>query len=77
MCYWYGLYHVGARVGDAHDAREAPPAQRARPPLVPQLPDAGGAGDAQAAVPALDEDGVGEGVEADHARLAALGRFGV
>ena len=54
---------------DPHDPREALPADRAPAPGAVAVPNARGAGDAEAAVAALDEDRVGWGIEADYARV--------
>ena len=54
---------------DAHDGREAPAAQRAPARLIPQH---GRALDAEPAVAALEQDGVGRPLQADHARIFVI-----
>ena len=60
---------------DAHDGREAPAAQRARLRLIPQH---GRALDAEPAVAALEQDGVGGAIHADDALIVSVcGHVGV
>ncbi len=64
-----GAHRAGFAGDDAHDGREAPAAQRAPARLIPQH---GCALDAEPAVAALEEDGVGGPLHAHEANGFAL-----
>ncbi len=64
-----GAHRVSIEGDDAHDGREAPAAHRARARLIPQY---GRALDAEPAVAALEQDGVGGSLQADHARIFVI-----
>ena len=71
-----GAHRAGGLADDEHHADIRPAAQRA-PPLPGRgggaAPEGHGAGGAEAAVAALDEDGVGPAVHAEVARLVGGG----
>ncbi len=64
-----GAYHARVAFDDAHDGGKTLPAQRAAAPLIPQH---GRALDAELAMAALEQDGVGGALHAHEALIVTI-----